>query len=112
MKPAEWKTKRIGLDWDDIPLAEMEQRIDSIIGREVGLEKVQIYRSASGKGYHVILWYNKPHYNIATREKYWDDPQRIRISKIKIRQGHQDVADLLFAKKAGKRRKFVMEWYF
>ena len=87
----------VGLDWDNIMLQEARRRRQDIETQE----KVSTTLYKTLHGFHCVLLFNHPvsvEDNFQIRERYWDDVNRLKISKLRyktIGYGH----DLLFHSK-------------
>lgn len=85
----------VGLDWDGISLQKANRRASHIETQEGG-STTTLYKTLHG--FHCVLLFNhlvSVNDNFKLREKYWDDENRIKISKLRyetIGYGH----DILF----------------
>ena len=95
----------VGLDWDDIKLEEARKRVSRIETQE----EVSTMLYETCHGFHCVLLFTMPvsvDDGFQLRMKYWDDKNRIKISKLRyqtIGYGH----DVLFDCKNGHWRKQI-----
>lgn len=75
---------KVGLDWDNIMLHEAQRRRQEIERKE-GVSTI-LYQTTHG--YHCVLLFNHPvsvEDNFKLRERYWDDKNRLKISKLRYK---------------------------
>ena len=92
---------RLTLDWDEIPAAELVRRI-RILRRDFPHKCISVEKSASGDGYHVIMYFMCRTFRrqFMLRKKYWDDKVRLAIDMKRHDIGVP--AGILFTEKGGK----------
>lgn len=107
-----WKsqelTNKVGLDWDNITLQEAQRKRQTI----EQIEGVATMLYATMHGYHCIIIYRPDKKisvakNFQIRKRYWDDPERLRISKIRYEKTGRGY-DILFTTK-NERRRILLE---
>lgn len=95
------ETNRLTIDFDKRNLREVRRIAKEIAtNKQKRVKNVEIYRSSSGKGYHIIA-YLKQNMTYSTqfrlRKKYQDCENRLKISKRDYKKGHNP--DVMFTHK-------------
>ena len=108
-------TNKITLDLDKFSWEMVEAVAGEFIENTVDgeLNEMRIYQSAGGEGYHIeceMNWWTTPEMQLLIREEFYDDPKRLKWSKIDLKQGFAWDVLFTFKKICGqwKKRKLIM----
>ena len=99
---------RLTLDWDRISKKEFERRLE-IIKREFPLNDIEVMKSPSGKGYHIIVYNACSSFEelVKLRKKFWDDEKRLGFDIFKRRLCELAPIQILFDLKFNRRSKLI-----